>query len=209
MLRSKTKNKKKFTNNNKTLAEILLIFVWSIALVLFFSLSIIRSWNSSTKENTENLRGAAEEIFADIPSSHPAAEAVQYLKKRSIVNGGKDSLFRPEDFLTRAELVTMAAKALRVQPHPVSNSYCFPDVRDEWFAPFVCYGAKKGHIHGFPDGLFGPFEYVTNEQMRSVVMNFFDISLQDYQLAGTGSTDFMTRADAAKILQRVLLMVAP
>ena len=207
MFRSKTKNKKKFTNHNKTLVEILLIFVWSIAFVFIFSLSAVHFWNShnSKVQPSEELHGAAEGFFTDVPSSHPDAQAVQYLRKRSIVGGSDENTFRPEDLLTRAELITMIEKALHLQPHIVSNSYCFPDVKDQWFAPFVCFAVKRGAVHGFEDGLFKPYEYVTHQQMGTVMVNFFHISLSEYQLVDQEIDGFLTRSQAAEVLYKVLV----
>ena len=76
------------------------------------------------------------------------------------MDGHPDGTFRPEGVVNRAELAKMIVNGnsefLGEEPVNLSNTDCFTDVNDEWFAPYVCYAKGKGWVVGYPDGSFQP-----------------------------------------------------
>ncbi|MDP4008555.1 MAG: S-layer homology domain-containing protein [Candidatus Peregrinibacteria bacterium] len=59
------------------------------------------------------VEGVAEQVFSDIPESHPAFKSVFIAVKYGIVDSSKEK-FRVDDFVNRAELAKMLKKALDV-----------------------------------------------------------------------------------------------
>ncbi len=85
---------------------------------------------------------------------HRYEDGIKYVQAEGIVNGYPSGLFEPEWKMNRAEFVKVLIEA--AYPHEASGSFCFPDVNDEWFAPFVCYAKEKGIVAGNGNGLFEP-----------------------------------------------------
>ena len=106
-------------------------------------------------------------IFADIDESHWAAEAVSYLKAKTIINGKNGNVFDPTGFVTREEFVKMICVAFGVSvPTDLSEYTTFDDVDSTvWYAPYV-YGAKDAGIaNGVSDTQFGSGVNITRQDL--------------------------------------------
>lgn len=84
---------------------------------------------------------------------HPYYDALTSLKIEGVMRGYPDGLFRPDNVVNRAEFMKIVLLANHIEP---SGQDCFPDVRREWFAPWVCAATERGIVSGYPDGLFRP-----------------------------------------------------
>ena len=74
--------------------------------------------------------------FDDVPESYPYYEGVSYLELIGTVDPGQN--FRPDDFVTRAELFKMLFKTLRENADTAPKTLNFDDVpEDAWFAPYA------------------------------------------------------------------------
>ena len=107
--------------------------------------------------------------FGDVSTTHKNFYAVEILKAGGIIGGYPDGTFKPEGNINRAEfakiLVGAVVQALEETPPTVSTyNNCFPDVKTEWFAPYVCYAKEKGWIQGYPDGTFKPTQNVNRAE---------------------------------------------
>lgn len=126
------------------------------------------------------LRGSAPEesssfLFVDVPLSHSNAQAIYALRKKGIVSGFADSKFRPEDKITRAELVALIVKSKSANPHGLTNSYCFNDVQKQWYSNYVCHAKTKGWVSGNADGTFKPDENVNRAATYKLLMGAFNV----------------------------------
>ncbi len=113
-------------------------------------------------------------IFSDISSNYKFAIAIQYLKLNEIINGYPDGTFKPENTVNRAELM----KILIGDSLP-NNRYenCFKDVKQEWFAPYICYAKERGWIEGYSDGTFKPAQTVNRAEAIKMAIEVFEIDL--------------------------------
>ena len=103
---------------------------------------------------------AAATPYRDVASNHANVKPILYLHQESIMTGYADETFRPDLTLNRAELTKVLVETIVGQPDAAIYRNCFPDVRTEWFAPYVCYALSKGWISGYPDGTFKPGGFV-------------------------------------------------
>lgn len=126
---------------------------------------------------------AAATIFTDVPNNHPNVEAITYLKTKGVISGYADGSFKPDGHVNRAELLKFIGAALGVSPLGLSNSFCFKDVKDEWFAPYACYAKTKGWVGGFSDGTFHPAADVTRAESLKMVLAAWGTKLVDVQPA--------------------------
>ena len=115
--------------------------------------------------------------FPDVPTSNQNAVAIDYLAEVGTISGYSDGTFKPTAEINRAELM----KILVGSPFdldPQIHKDCFPDVKSEWFAPYVCYAKKKGWVSGYPDGSFQPANKVNRAEGLKMIYNAreFDIA---------------------------------
>ncbi len=118
-------------------------------------------------------------IFKDVDSTHPNAEAIAYLKDHHFLTGYPDGTFKPDDFVTRAELLKLLFSVQQVDPTPAVYRACFQDVADDWFAPFVCYAKAKGLVQGYADKTFAPGKSVTVAEALKIILLEFRLDLAD------------------------------
>ena len=131
-------------------------------------------------ETTGNDNKASEQtvrkVFSDVPESHWAFDAVNYLRWNNIVNGDTNNSFNPENNVSRAELVNMLVCAFNVK-----GSTCdFADVNSgDWFYGYVAAAFTKGLING--DGSnFRPNEDITRQDAAVIIFRFAENSGKKY-----------------------------
>ncbi len=104
--------------------------------------------------------GTSLAAYPDVSADHPQVRAITYLQTSGIMQGYPNGNFGPDLTLNRAELMKVLVEAKVGLPDSAQYSRCFPDVTDEWFAPYVCYAASHGWVAGYPDGTFKPSKAV-------------------------------------------------
>lgn len=108
--------------------------------------------------------------FNDVASSHANAEAIAYVQAKNIVSGYADGTFKADASINRAELTKIIVSALFTP----AGSNCFPDVHEEWFAPYVCAAKERGIIGGYPDGTFKPEKNISFAEAAKIIAVAFD-----------------------------------
>lgn len=129
-----------------------------------------------------------KEIFNDVDSTHPHAEAIEALANQGIVKGYADASFKPDNTINRAELLTIVTDALDADFTEGEFTNCFSDVGSEWFAVFVCYAKESGWVNGNPDGSYRPAEAVNKGAALKIVFESFSYP-KCKDVENTGFTD--------------------
>ncbi len=131
----------------------------------------------------QKLRPAALErgeiqgnIFADVRGDHPNAIALAYLKSKRMIQGYEDGNFKPDELISRGQVMKLVVSALHVYPHQVRYAYCFNDVGREWFAPYVCYAKNEGWISGSGDNMFFPERNITGGEVLKIATNAYNVA---------------------------------
>ena len=86
---------------------------------------------------------AHAQSFSDVPSTHPAYAAIEFLKERGILQGYSDGTFKPGTAVKRAEALKVIV-ALKVSPAELAklSGSNYDDVpADAWYYPYV----QAGH----------------------------------------------------------------
>lgn len=115
-------------------------------------------------------------VFTDVDLSTKNGIAIASLKDRGILQGYSDGSFKPFNRLNRAELLKILVAGKGYNPDS-SYSNCFPDVKDEWFAPYVCFAKSKNWIAGYPDGTFKASSYVNKAEAIKMLLEVFEVNL--------------------------------
>jgi uncharacterized repeat protein (TIGR02543 family) len=109
-----------------------------------------------------------------------AVDYITYMAARNIINGDGTGKYLPNNNVTRAEFTKMLAGIAGIGKAGYKSSG-FQDVDEgAWYAPYVAWAAEKGIVKGFGNGLFGPNDYVTREQIALMITRF--AAARDYAL---------------------------
>ncbi|MBO5008407.1 MAG: S-layer homology domain-containing protein [Clostridia bacterium] len=103
-----------------------------------------------------------------------AAQSIKYLYDNGFVSGYSDGTFRPGNNVTRAELVTMVIDAFGIKASETASE--FADVNSgDWYYADVVNASSNKIISGYPDGTFGPNEYIARQDMCVIISNILDL----------------------------------
>ncbi len=131
--------------------------------------------------------------FRDVPQSEWFYSAVQYVYGNGMMSGTAPDLFSPNVTTTRGMIVTIL---YRLEGRPAVSAAPFRDVpASQYYAGAVAWASENGIVSGYGDGLFGPEDTITREQMASILYRYADYKGYDM----SGSADLSVYVDAGKI----------
>jgi len=121
-------------------------------------------------------------VHGDLPAvsdyhGHTNQTAIEHLYENEIVEGYPDGTFKPDNALTRAELMKILVLGAGYDPSEEEYNNCFPDVGDEWFARYVCFAYDNGWVEGYPDNEFKPGENVLKVEAVKMLLEIFNVTL--------------------------------
>lgn len=165
-------------------------------------------------------QAAAAGYFSDVGSTHRAADEINYLAEKGIVEGTSDHRFLPDKTVTRAEAAAFIGRALKLDGTQRKTS--FRDVPASSFASgYIQSAVEKGYLSGYSDGTFHPERTLKRGEMALMINKAFHFSskmttggaaqtLEELGIAegkgdGTfGLDDPIIRADFAVFLARAI-----
>jgi len=106
--------------------------------------------------------------FSDVRDIHPNATAINSLVSQKVINGYADGTFKPDGEINRAELTKMIVTT-KINPDKTIFKNCFPDVKEQWYAPYICYAKAKGWVKGYTDGNFGPEKNINRVEALKII----------------------------------------
>ncbi len=143
--------------------------------------------------------GILESPFFDITIETNHANAILKIADKGIISGYPDGSFKPELQINRAEFLKILVEATKGTGVEISGSNCFPDVKNEWFAPYICYAKARGWVGGYPDGSFQPANPVNRAEALKILSQSFN-----WSVVNTGGAWYSQFANAA-LSEKVLL----
>lgn len=112
-----------------------------------------------------------DKSFSDL-AGHWAEQAVKELAAKHIVNGTSESMFSPQQQLTRAQFAAMLVRALHLEAD--HNTAVFRDVDSTaWYASAVAAASQHGLVNGKGNGMFAPNEVVTRQEMAAMLLRAY------------------------------------
>jgi len=126
-------------------------------------------YNKYHKTTTHNCPAAD---LIDVPAyGNWAHEGIDYCVKQKLMEGTGGKYFRPDDAVTRAQLVTILYRA--AGSPTVKSKGTFRDVSSgAWYAAAVEWAASKGIVNGVGDGRFAPDQSITREQIAVILYRY-------------------------------------
>ena len=107
--------------------------------------------------------------------------------------GTSDTTFSPNETTTRGMIVTIL---YRLEGEPAAVASNFQDVpAGQYYADAVAWASANGIVSGYGDGLFGPNDTITREQMASILYRY--AQYKDYDV--TASNDLSGFTDVSSV----------
>lgn len=140
----------------------------SILLVIFATLTFLPAPITTTANTSD--------FFTDT-NGHWSDPYAELLHEKCDLQGFRNAegkplhQFKPNNYLTRADLVTMMYMCSGISAAEVSINQPFSDVAvNHYFFTAVAIAKAQGWIQGFKDGTFGPYLNVTRDQTLKIVL---------------------------------------
>ena len=132
--------------------------------------------------------------FKDVSKNVWYYNSVKYCYENGIIMGTTDETFSPNTNVTRGNLVTIL---WRMEGNPVvSGNLSFPDVKQsDYYYEAVKWAEKTGVVHGYDTGKFGPNNYISREQLATILNNYAKYKKKDT----SRKADLSTFTDNKKI----------
>ena len=109
--------------------------------------------------------------FTDASTTAWYHDGVHYCIENGLMSGCGSGLFGPNDNLSRAQLAQIFYNK-EGQP-TVTGGSVFTDVADgAWYTPAVTWAAANGIVTGYGNGLFGPNDPITREQLAAMLWRY-------------------------------------
>ena len=118
---------------------------------------------------------AANILFYDVDTQTEGGKAIYAMSEKGILSGYGNGFFGPDDTLTRAQAVKIINKVFMYE---LPGKIEFTDVsQDAWYYNDVAIAVNAGYISGYGNGLFGPDDTLTREQICVMLDNVMDFTM--------------------------------
>ncbi len=130
--------------------------------------------------------------FTDVKGTDWFYNDVAYVCEHEMMNGTSATAFSPEVATTRAMIVTILH---RLEGTPSATSAAgFSDVAEgQYYTEAVAWAAENDIVNGYGNGLFGPDDTITREQMAAILYRYADY--KGYDMAADADISIFTDAD--------------
>lgn len=148
----------------------------SLLLVFCMTLSLF-----AVPASAAQAEGGRDAPFSDVPEDAWYYGDVDYVYENGIFQGLTETLFGPDDELSRGMFVTVLGRMAGVKTENYPGGGDFSDVpEDAYYAPYVAWAVKYGVTGGTGGGRFSPDVPVTRQEMAAFFVRYFEAFDVDY-----------------------------
>ena len=134
--------------------------------------------------------------FTDVKKDDWFYENVKYVYEKGLFNGVSETLFAPQNKVTRAMLVTVLYRA-EGTPEVKGMSH-FEDVpANAYYAKAVAWAAENGIVKGVSDVLFAPDRNITREQIAAILYRY--AKAKGYDMTAGENTNILSYDDISEV----------
>ena len=121
--------------------------------------------------------------FVDVhPVDHWAEEAVDFVVAREIYSGTSANTFHPDNSMTRGMLAVVLHNLEDNPDHAFDG--VFHDVAEgSWYEDAIHWAADSGIVSGYGNGLYGPNDNITREQLAVMLWRYAGGPESDHNLS--------------------------
>ena len=145
-----------------------------------------------------NPRDFGGKSFSDVPSSHPYAKSIGEIGYLGIIGGYEDGTFRPDNNITRAEVVTIINRMLSRVPTENEAPVSFSDIGDHWAKQQITLAANESNVGGVEiwkidgDVTRGNFKLLENASLDEQIVHLYDVAKAGDNFATTSGIDMVS-----------------
>ncbi len=133
--------------------------------------------------------------FEDVTAGSWYAGAVDFASGHELFNGTAPTTFAPQEPMTRGMVATVLWRLENEQD--VTAAGVFTDVKDgSWYADGILWATHEGIVTGYGNGLCGPEDSVTREQLATMLHRYAKLMGLDLTVTGKLS-DFADGTDVS------------
>lgn len=152
---------------------------YSRILAIFLALVLLLAMTTSAMAADTTSTAATTVTFTDVAKDTAQGQAIYKMVEAGYVKGDGDGRFRPNDPLTRAELVTLVNQVFHYTT--VADRVAFSDINQaQWFYQPVRIAQAAGYIAGYPDNTFRPNANITREEVCSILNKIMKFEVLPY-----------------------------
>lgn len=123
--------------------------------------------------------------YSDVNSTDWYYDAVQYMTDKGLMNGVSNDSFSPQSNTSRAMIVTILWR-MEGSPAPNTDNSFSDVVSGSYYEDAVVWASEEEIVNGYGDGIFGPDDLITREQLAAILYRYMgsptqtDSVLNDY-----------------------------
>ncbi|MBR4015807.1 MAG: S-layer homology domain-containing protein [Anaerotignum sp.] len=139
------------------------------------------------KKENDAPTPTGEKQFRDVKTTDWFYSAVQYVVSKGLMYGTDEAIFEPQTKLNRGMLTTIL---YRMEGSPKVNAVNpFTDVAaGKWYTDAIVWANANDVVSGYGDGMFGPTDDITREQMALMIMRYCAYKGMNTQARGSLET---------------------
>ncbi|SDW60956.1 S-layer homology domain-containing protein [Paenibacillus sp. CF384] len=137
--------------------------------------NVTRAEFASMLANAFGLAGSAPVSFTDVKDNHWAHDVISALEALGFIKGYGDGSFKPNQQITRAEMVTILAKVIDFGK--AAHSSAFTDLNNHWAAQAIDAMTEASVVKGRGEHSFAPNANATREEAVVLILRALDASL--------------------------------
>lgn len=104
--------------------------------------------------------------FSDVPSSHWSAKYVAAVKKIGLVSGFSNGTFKPNSYLSKAEMAAILSNYWAFTNQDVSNAQApYDDIAGNWAQLAINQIYNSGIMEGFTDNMYKPTSAIARDEV--------------------------------------------
>lgn len=136
----------------------------------------IAAYNAAgSAESTSATTKTIEKLsFSDLGNVSWAKEAIENLSGMGVTKGISDTLYKPNNTVTKAEFTAMAVRAFKLDIVPIGS---LADVRsDKWYYREIMIAENMGIISADGSNRFYPEAHITREEIAVILIKAMEVS---------------------------------
>lgn len=150
--------------------------------------------NKNTVEKTDNEKQPFK--FSDVKETDWYFKAVKFAFEKGITSGVSETLYAPNDKVTRGQFITMLCRAYGIKEMTGEN---FADCGNTWYTGYLAAAKQLGISNGIGDNLFAPEKEITREEMVALIYNYLkSVGKIDTEIKQTAFADDASISEWAK-----------
>ncbi len=150
------------------------------------------SFFGEKEDKDKSYASTALAAFDDVAENHPYSEAINLLNTMNVAKGDGNGKFYPEQFVTRAEFVTLAVAAFSIKGE---SKHSFKDVpASAYYTDAVGKAVNAGIIRGKSADKFDPDAGVTHQEAAAILVNAYE-KTRDVMIPITDAVESFKDAD--------------